>query len=593
MSYKIEKTEIGQDVVISGWEEGTQDDPYKGIYDMRNCDAVTIPGEVSVAMSTIPTFTQIAITNVTVTVVNATSVFTYNGTIPLTINTPITFTNSGGALPAGLVNTATYYILTTPSPTTFTISLLIGGAQKLVTDNGSGTNTFSVINMGTPTEIIGPGTLVDDYYSVDSNGRVWGYFAGYINSWVYLNNLASELIPIYPNNIIVWKGYLFLFTSFGVTQQLGYWKIDPATIGLKSSWVLNWQSIVTSISHKALIGQDDVVYFCDGSSVGSIKENLGKTFDPTDATTYTYSANALAILSEDIAMCLAELGSSLMIGGQNNLIYPWDRVSLGYSSVIRLSENYISRMVTINTTMYIFCGYKGRIFVTNGANATPFYKIPEYLSETTNSYIIWTDANFNRNQLYFGFTVTKNSGTTISTMGGLWAIDVDSVTPVAPRLQNIMSYGTYAGYVSAICQFRGSNKTNNPSNDGYGLFMGWYDGVSTGGIDKGISAPYTAGQSYIDTDPIPVGQYLTNKTLTGIEYKLAQPLAANETVTISYRTQMSGSYTDNPMTDLSTLSGWGRPIFEKSQWVQLRVILTSTATDPSYCRIREVRLHLT
>lgn len=155
MSYSIEKTEIGQDIVIKGWEEGVIDNPYDGIYDMRNCDAVTIPGEISVGMSTQLTTTPIAITNVTIVVDNTTSIFTYNGTVPLVIGTAVTFSNSGGALPAGLSATAGYYILTTPTPTTFTISLSYGGTQKLVTDNGSGTNTFSAINMGTPTEIKG------------------------------------------------------------------------------------------------------------------------------------------------------------------------------------------------------------------------------------------------------------------------------------------------------------------------------------------------------------------------------------------------------------------------------------------------------
>jgi hypothetical protein len=31
MSFKTEKTEIGTDIVISGWEEGVTDNPYSGI----------------------------------------------------------------------------------------------------------------------------------------------------------------------------------------------------------------------------------------------------------------------------------------------------------------------------------------------------------------------------------------------------------------------------------------------------------------------------------------------------------------------------------------------------------------------------------
>ena len=757
MSFSIEKTSIGQDIVISGWEDGVLDNPYTGIYDMRNCDAVTIPGEVSVGMSTQLTTTPIAITNVTITVDNTTSIFTYNGTIPLVIGTAVTFSNSGGALPAGLSATAGYYILTTPSPTTFTISLSYGGAQKLVTDNGSGTNKFSAINMGTPTEIKGinvpilkigdaygggtiayilqagdPGYIADNvqrglivsstlvssgvywhsadstsvatntaigtgqanttaiiaaygaevnaaedcdnfvsgafsdwylpskdelnlvyinqkqigginsnlaywsssqfsasqaygqnfssgyqgginkssaqpvlamrsftspyittqsaYVAVDDTGRVWAYEVGVTSNWVYLNNLASELVTNTYNNIISWKGYIFLFTGV----NLGYIVFNSlSAMSTKSNWNLTLKGITQANIHQALAGQDDAVYFCNSNAIGSILENAGQIFDPTLATTYTYNIKALKLPSTDSATCLAELGTNLMVGGENNFIYPWNRIATSFTFPIFLSENYTTRLVTINTTMYIFCGYKGRIFVTNGANATPFFKIAEYLSNTTNPYIVWTDANFNRNQLYFGFKVTNNAGTTINTYGGLWAVDVDSVSPVAPRLQNIMSYGTYAGYVSAICQFRGTNYATQPAGDGYGLFTGWFSG-SIGGIDIGISTPYTGGQSYVICDPIPIGQYLTNKTLSGIEYKLGAPLATNETVTLGYRTQLSGAFTDNALDPYvaGSLSQWGTVKFEKSQWIQLQAILTSTATNPSYCRVREIRIHL-
>ena len=311
-------------------------------------------------------------------------------------------------------------------------------------------------------------------------------------------------------------------------------------------------------------------------------------------TAYSFNEKVLPLPNNDQANCLEELGSNLMIGGVNNYIYPWDRISPNFTTPIFLSETVISRMVTINTTMYIFCGFKGRIFITNGANATPFYKMPEYLTDTTNPYIIWTDACFNRNQLYFGFQVIKNDGTTISTMGGLWAVDVDSVTLVSPRLSNQMSYGTYAGYVNAIHIYRYFGYNTTPSNDGYGLFIGWNNGSTGNGIDKGISTPYIAGQSFVNCDIIPIGQYLTSKTIQGIEYKLGTPLVTGESVTIGYRTQMSGSFTDNPLETYvsGSLSQWGSPKFEKSQWLQLQLILTSTATNPSFCRVREVRIHL-
>lgn len=787
MSYRIEKTDISTDIVISGWEEGIQDDPYKGIFDMRNCDVVTIPGEVSVGLSTIASYTPINLSNITFTFsssyyqptigetyqggkvayilqvgdtgydpaipkgiivssanisasvywhasagtatgavataigtgqantntiistygaeVNAAkttdsyisgaysdwylpskdelnkiyinsiaigglgsdvlwsstefdasdayaqrmsdgfvgnlsknnlnpiravrsftstvyATYVWAGGTTLPVGTVIRFTNSGGALPTGLTNTDAYYILTTGA-TTFTISMSAGGVIKIATDAGSGTTTFSVINMGTPTEIVDKSSTFGPFYAmVDNNGRVWGYLADtagpYNNKWIYLNNLADEIAtPTYPpfNNLVFWRGYLFLFQ--GLNGELGYVKVDTNVttliqdITIKSNWDLTWQTINPYKIHQAIVSiNDDSIYFCNGTSIGIIAYQTDESinpsqiaFDPANAITYVFDNNILLLPIADVATCLEELGDNLMVGGQNSYIYPWDRVSTNYSTPIFLSENYTTRLVTINTTMYIFCGFKGRIFITNGSNATPFFKIPEYLSKTTNCYIIWTDATFNRNQLYFGFKVTKNDGTVINTMGGLWAVNVDSATTAivqttvaAPRLQNIMSYGTYDGYVSAICQFRGLSYESPPSGDGYGLHVGWFNG-SNGGMDITVSAPYTGGQSYIDCDPLPVGSFLLKKTLESVQFKLGVPLATGESVELSYRLNINdyyGPYSIMPITQggqPGDISGIAYNNFENAQWIQIRVTLIGTATNPSFVRLREIRLH--
>jgi hypothetical protein len=599
MSYKIEKET--NDVIISGWEEGIQDDPYKGIYDMRNIDVVSIPGEASVALSTQSTYTPIAVTTKTITVNAGTDVFTWDGSSTLTVNTAVTFANVGGALPAGLTANLAYYIKQVLSPTTFTVSVNAGGALKDVTGAGSGTNSFSVINMGRPITLIKgipSSSHSSRYFLLDNINRVWVYdsiLLGNTNTWVYLNNKPTDDNSGYTGTgLVVWKNYLFKIDSGGVS----YLQISNlATMTTKANWHINWKTGTVDVYKMAIVSiNDGNMYFCNNTNVGVLKEAivLGviQTFDPTSATTYVYTPDIITLPDGDYAICLAELGTNLMIGGVNNYIYPWDRVSLQYTTPIFLSENYITRMVTINTTMYIFAGYSGRIFVTNGANATPFYKIPEYLSKTTNPYIIWTDATFNRNQLYFGFSCTTNSGTTINGYGGLWAIEVDSVSPTSPRLQNIMSYGTYSGYVSALCQNR-SYAVNTPVSDGYGLWIGWWSGTA-GGIDIGISTPYTGGQSYIDCDPLPLGDFLKPRTLEHIQYKLGTPLVAGESVAFYYRKNIAEAYTLLPITQgngVGDISGVAYSNFENTQWLQIRVVLTSTATNPSFVRLREVRLH--
>lgn len=458
-----------------------------------------------------------------------------------------------------------------------------------------GTVKMSSINMSTPKVLYTGLTATNEYmyFCIDSNGRLWirdtniSYLGG-TNVWLYMNNLASGS-PSGVSGMCLWKDYIFVFSSNGVA----YTQV-AAFATMFAGWDYTWQGALNAdVNHHALVSQDDNIYFLNGSSIGRIVEEPNLTFDPTDATTYTYTGNVLTIADGDRAVCMTEFGSDILIGGSKNIIYPWNRIDFNYNSVIRLSENYVSRIVTINTTAYIFAGYKGRIYVSNGGNATPYYKMPEYLANTTNPYIIWQDATYNNNQLYFSLTATTNSGTTINEYSGVWGINVDTASPSQPRLNNLLSYGTYTGYPTCFTQNRGLTFASIPSADGYGLYTGWVNS-STVGIDVGSSTPFTGGEPYVVFQPIPVGTFKTKKTFQNLEYKLSTPLVAGESVTLQYRTNITEAFTTVPVTSggaTGDLSGLCDTVnFENVQWVQIKAILNGTASSPSYVRLREVRL---
>lgn len=761
MSYRIE----GQDIVISGFEDGIADDPYKGISDMRNIENSSIPGEASVAFATTNTVTQTAMTSITVTASSSSGLlFTRANGGTLEDNTAIIFSNSGGALPTGVVTNKAYYVVNSTA-TTFKISATAGGSAIAFTDAGTGTTSFSTINMSKPKFTV-PLTTASSagftylYFSVDDNGRVWYYYNS--SQWIYLKNLdtagennAGGTTGNNGNGLVIFGNYLVLFTQSSVS----YLKVKDnntvlslATLTTAANWVHEWQftnselstttlqnevssigqndggatqrkklaqsvsyglnvrfssiavalrksgsptstisitieadnsgdpsgtplftsdsmsasslttttdyytftfsSAVTldanttywivlnsntlpaegdyiewrgsatgdvyangsaqlldvsdtwvaisnadfnlhlltsetnypaTVSHFALVGQDNAVYFCNTNYVGSIIVLPGQEFDPSDVDTYTYNNFALAIPVEDSSTCLAELGVNLLIGGTKNQIYPWDRVSTSYSYPILLAENNVQQMVTVNTNTYIFAGQRGKIYITNGSQAQFFKKVPDHLSGTTTPYYTWGGATFNRNQLFFGVQATTNAGVAINQYGGLWAIDL--VTN-GIRLINQLSYGTYSGIASAIFPLLGS-----PTSDGYGLLIGWY--TTIGGIDKGSANPYTGGQSYFDCDMIPIGTYLKPFTGSQIEWKTSTPLVSGENIQLYWRSNITGSYTLIP-TDTSSLIGVLSDVvkvnFEKVQWIQLRAVLTSTDTTPSYCRLTEIRI---
>ena len=106
------------------------------------------------------------------------------------------------------------------------------------------------------------------------------------------------------------------------------------------------------------------------------------------------------------------------------------------------------------------------------------------------------------------------------------------------------------------------------STSGFSIYTAWLNTGSpnTYGIDISNSVPYSNYESYIDTDIIPIGQYLNKKTFNNLEFKLSTPLVSGEGVKISYRSNLSDSYTPvGETTNAGALSDVYTPNFENVQ----------------------------
>lgn len=127
------------------------------------------------------------------------------------------------------------------------------------------------------------------------------------------------------------------------------------------------------------------------------------------------------------------------------------------------------------------------------------------------------------------------------------------------------------------------------------------------GIDQTIGTPYTGGESIVDFDYIPIGTALIPTTNKDIEFKLSVPIVSGESVKLQWRQLFSGSdtFTDASSSVVFTYAtstngggtGWNgysgvyqSVNFQNSQWIQIRAVLTSTASSPSYTRLVEIRL---
>lgn len=520
-----------------------------------------------------------------------------------------TFTTSGTWTPivvgfSPVAGSNTYYVGNITA-TTFKLykDLHVTTLLDVVAD---GSGTFSTAQLATPFDscngintsglFTSGGQVIQENFILDSSGQVWlignGSDGYALNTLQFCGNTSRTTLTTSGSlGIVVFKNYLFVF----IENKIDYIYLSNLfdSSGPNGDWVIAWQTTTASLQgHKAISATDDAMYFCNASAVGSVLQNSGTTFDPSNSTTYTYNATALALPTFDFSTCLAQLGTYLLVGGVLQYIYPWDRTSTSFVYPLIVAETFTKRIVSTNASAYIFAGNRGRIYLTNGANISLFKKFPDQLSGTENPFYTWGDATYLKNQLYFSVSATTNGGVAISNFAGVWAISLESQahssvaygSSAGPlSLANSLSYGTYAGTVPVLLPMGNVNPLGNA------LYSGWLN--STGGIDYSSGSPYTNYEPYIDSDMIPVGTYFNPETNAQIEYKLAKPLVTGESIRIAWRGNLTDSFTTvQTFTTVGLVADATSVNFEKQQWVQLRISMSSTASTPSYNRLREIRM---
>lgn len=630
MAYRLE----GKDIVISGFEEGIADNPYQGIADMRNINLTSVPGEAPVNFKTQAMILPPAVVAAAYTSTAATDLMTWTpGAVTLISATAIQLnTNSSTGISTGVVyyvgniSGSTFQLFTNPT------DAALNSSPVNITSNGSG--TFSTFQLAKPThkctdqgQVLAArtnGIPCANSYIVDSRNQVWilisytgisgaPFTAGQV---MYMGNISTTIAQG-DNSICVWNNYLFLFY---------YNKTDICDLSLStapaSMWTYNWAGFSPSEtpgSLRCLVAQDDAIYICNGDQVSSILEVAGEVFIPSDPTTYTVNVTALQLPVGEEATCLAELGTTLLVGGTGTSIYPWDRVSTSYNYPITVPERYISLIIGTNSNAYIFAGNRGRIYISNGANIDIFKKIPDYISGQVQPFLLtggisnvnatpasgqtpMGDAFYWRNELYFTFIARSEAGNALlTTVVGVWAINLESE---ALRCVMKMSYDTYAGTIPVLLPDLQSFRPG-----GEGMFCGWVDASNVVGVDNSIRTPYVNFEARIETDMIPVGTYLDPFTGSQIEWKTSVPLGGGgtaETIRLSYRTNLSDSFTligtttatgtsvvgstTGTTTGSYAVSDYYAVNFQKVQWVQFLVESSSNATTPTLNRLTEIRI---
>lgn len=521
------------------------------------------------------------------------------------------------------------------------------GSNTGVTTGTTGTATMYVYPMGMPkySQVHGGKFIIDHL------GQVWsdlvltsgGTGVTSTNSLTYMGNWANnasdgsspKYADAHGNGIVIYDTIGNPLLSGGpptidrwlfVLQdgQVDYVKLLAQSVSQVGSlsWQYGWNPLTGTIDgnphlketpgdnipHRNIITPDGRVNIGDLNYILNFYQNIplpGSSyvaFDPATSSTYTVSYYKILPPSDNV-QSMAFLGSSLIVGGQFNLAYSWDLTSPTYTNVIIFPEDNIHELVTIANNTYAFCGDRGRIYITNGSQASFFKKIPDHISNTVAPIIVWGGATSLRNQLYFGCYAANSSGV-LPYYGALWGIDIATG---AMRMEQEMSYGGYGGYVSTVSpliDYSQNSQFYTPQSsqtDGNSLFIGWaetapYSGISGSfGADITIQAPYTGSQAIIETDLIPIGTFNLPRNFNQIEYRMSTPLQTGESITVYYRKNgISSSYnsqaifTDNG--DGIKFSGSFPTNFQNAQWIQLKIVLNSISSSPSYARLKQIRL---
>lgn len=514
-------------IVIDGWQKGIADSAFQGFASMKLVDIETFPGSLKVQKK--PSSLFHTSYSSTFTADAGTDTCTSSSTVPDT-GTAVTVSTTT-TLPSGLSASTNYFIIKLSS-TTFKLATNISNANAAtaidITSTGTGTHTVTTVNPGTINHIVKEqrtGVL----FMQDSNARVW-----------YVGNGATRALLLNGNTTTsgAGNGIVPFRTSDGSAIYLFVFRnaaIDVATVTTSSNlenptWSNSWQTLNSGSgsgnSHHAIVGQDNIVYFCDDRYVGTIRE-IG-VFAPGTGSTYAYSNQALDIPQSDIAQWLCELGSNLLIAGNNtNKIYPWDRLSDSFSLPIEVPERSIKKIINSGGIVYILAGVYGNIYTTQGSYTRLFRKIPSYLMNA--------NATIQQNRVTWGGIAIRNGALLVGVAGltsgnsGVYLVYPDG------RLVMDSMPSTGSANVTAIYA------EDDFYNIGYSGGADYFD-ATTG--------RYSSQEAIVQTEFFKIADKKTQGTLSRLEMQAAKPDSGS--VRFSYRTNLNASFTT-----LTTFTGDG------------------------------------
>jgi len=500
--------------------------------------------------------------------------------------------SSTGTLPTGLSASTTYYVIFIDQ-NTIKLASSLSNLNSLtpinITSAGTGTHSITGIEMKKVLKIVrNPkrSSANFEFFAVDALQNIWTNFS---QTWTLVDgNTAGQ-----GQGIEIWKDYLFSFINSTIEV---FGPLSSITAGT-AAWTTSWKSFNTgdALYHPSLIGQDDILYVGDGFNIMSLSEVT--TFDPASAGTYSFNNNALDLPSQYRIKCLAELGKNLVMGtfvgsneGTTNIadLFFWDRISDSFEFPIQVKEEGINAIISVENLIYFFAGFDGNVYVTNGVSVDLFKKIPDSLldrQQTTEQIEVLPNAIIKVNgRIYFGLSNEQaGSSETLSPLG------IYSLTPDGRlTLEHTISGGNdgSSGSVSFGALYSKSSKTI------YAAYLDASQTPSESAIDLiETSKRYDESEAQILTGLIHVSDNAEEVTLEQTEIYLSKNISSGQSVTVSYRKNLSDSFTEIGSISFSNDGATSKKTIRKSikvSEIQFKIVLDTglDATDtPELTRV--------
>jgi hypothetical protein len=461
----------------------------------------------------------------------------------------------------------------------------------ILTSNGTGVQTITdyanPLPMGNCTNLVwGVGTVGSTTLTITSYVNTVG--ATVKNNWL---QATGQYFIVMPDGEKLYASFTYGSNQILLAQPLVYYPTSGTwNIELINASVSFYRPYVSKVSGNLL--------FCNGVNIGQIlyvPTTNSIAFNPSlVASEYTVSTRVATIpVATDTVVDMVDLKGVLIVLGQQDA-YTWDYLAANMQAPFPVGEQNKSIFNVLNV-IYILAGQKGNIYVSNGYSAQLLQHLPDYISGVIDPVWSWGGVMSHRSRLFFQAMAQDTSGNNL--LAGVFSLQVSpgllGEQSAGLNMENQNSYGLIPPVGSLSNGVLIDNQNSSSGQDSY--YSAWSNGASSGGIDYNNTTLYQNNEPVIETDIIPIGNYLIKKTLGSIEFKLDRPLATGDSVALYWRPSLSDAWVSIRLIDTATglMSNYGISAINQAQWSQFKITFSCASSGSSRIPFRELRLHLT